>query len=230
MPTLPVVGIMIKAGIKIVIYSTIHNVISRSSCFPSLNLNSYKFELGGGQGSRGGVPEPFLIPHLFIWPHGGTAVFLSGSFTGLSLFEAVATVLLCRRVLEFLWSFCQGHRVLQLLKSQRLLHQLILNHLFHHACHQMVLFLKKTVSTLSLRNSQLCLRISFPSLLLLLHSLSLNALCHTLLEAVLLCLLEHFVYTNVKEINVLCPESKVDPKFLNMMGGFIPMETVVKGV
>ncbi|XP_058743356.1 sucrose nonfermenting 4-like protein isoform X1 [Vicia villosa] len=39
---------------------------------------------GGGQGSRGGVPEPFLIPHLFIWPYGGTAVFLSGSFTGWS--------------------------------------------------------------------------------------------------------------------------------------------------
>ncbi|XP_058730739.1 uncharacterized protein LOC131602601 [Vicia villosa] len=37
-------------------------------------------------------------------------------------------------------------------------------------------------------------------------------------------------------VNVLCPEFvetemglKVDPKFLNMMGGFIPMETVVKG-
>lgn len=36
---------------------------------------------GGGHGSTG-VPEPFLIPQLFVWPHGGTTVFISGSFTG----------------------------------------------------------------------------------------------------------------------------------------------------
>ncbi|KAI5398530.1 sucrose nonfermenting 4-like protein isoform X1 [Lathyrus oleraceus] len=38
---------------------------------------------GGGHGSTG-VPEPFLIPQLFVWPHGGTTVFISGSFTGWS--------------------------------------------------------------------------------------------------------------------------------------------------
>ncbi|KAL5068737.1 hypothetical protein RYX36_019624 [Vicia faba] len=37
---------------------------------------------GGEHGSSSGVPEPFLVPQMFIWPHGGTNVFVCGSFTG----------------------------------------------------------------------------------------------------------------------------------------------------
>jgi len=40
----------------------------------------------GGNGSSSDVPvpdpQPFSIPHLFVWPHGGETAFLCGSFTG----------------------------------------------------------------------------------------------------------------------------------------------------
>ncbi|XP_024630831.1 sucrose nonfermenting 4-like protein [Medicago truncatula] len=42
----------------------------------------------GGNGSSSDVPvpdpQPFSIPHLFVWPHGGESAFLCGSFTGWS--------------------------------------------------------------------------------------------------------------------------------------------------
>ncbi|KEH23824.1 auxin canalization protein [Medicago truncatula] len=70
-------------------------------------------------------------------------------FCDLNQFQAAAP--LCRRVLKFLWSFCQGHGVHQFL-------HLILNHLFLHACLPMatlLLFLKTPATTLSPRSSQI---------------------------------------------------------------------------
>lgn len=100
--------------------------------------------------------------------HGTWNQTAQSTVAALNSFQAA---LLCRRVLEFQWSFCQGLGVPLLSKSLKLFHLTLL-----HACFQMVLFLKKQLPP------RTCLRYNLRiNSLFLLLSFYLTALCHILL-------------------------------------------------
>ncbi|XP_027189276.2 sucrose nonfermenting 4-like protein isoform X1 [Cicer arietinum] len=60
-----------------------------------------------GHGS-GGVPEPSLIPQLFVWPYGGTTVFLSGSFTRWSTVIPMSPMECCPTAFQVTWNLTPG--------------------------------------------------------------------------------------------------------------------------
>ncbi|KAK7392001.1 hypothetical protein VNO78_20427 [Psophocarpus tetragonolobus] len=74
----------------------------------AMNFGVEMFGATRGHGSDGLV-EPVLITKRFVWPHGGTRVFLTGSFTRWSAFIPMSPMEGCPNVFQVIFSLPPGY-------------------------------------------------------------------------------------------------------------------------